>query len=248
MFIRTSSLIFMLGFFALSGFSQTTTKCDTMVHIYTNYCVQGKTLPYQREYYFVNSKKIETRMVFLDYKGLANYQIYYKNQKLKESIYYGSASKVVKETVQSLDDPPRIVYLYKPKRNGDYRTWYENGNLNTHGQYTNNEPTGTWKHYYSSGRLEREGSYESADKNYPPDRWEYYSIFSYPKKIGPWILYYENGNYKEKVSFKNNLRIGTSEEYYDNGNLLGKGTYQIMEGMVPDTILVTSPVTLEETW
>jgi len=235
MFVRIVSSTFTLWFLTLSGFPQTTRECDTLVQIHINHCIQGETLPFQLEHYYGNSKKIQTRMVFLDHKGRVNSQTYYENQLLKESVNYGSASKGVKETVQWFDDPPFTLYIYKPKRLGDYRTWYENGNLNTHGRYEQDKPSGIWRHYYPNGFREREGNYQGSHNR----------RFI---KTGSWTLYYDNGNFKEKVSFENNLRTGACEEFHDNGNLKGKGTYRVIEGTVPDTILVTSPTTLEETW
>lgn len=69
------------------------------------------------------------------------------------------------------------------------------------GHYIDNMKEGVWKHYYPSGVLRSEITYQ---KNSP---------------FGPYKVFYPNGQLEESSTWHRNKNVGDFERYYDNGQL-----------------------------
>jgi antitoxin component YwqK of YwqJK toxin-antitoxin module len=68
------------------------------------------------------------------------------------------------------------------------------------------------KTFFENGKLQSEGQYDAA-----------------VAMAGEWKYYYQNGNPKEIVTFKNNIEDGVFKEYYENGKLKAEGSYIPLE-------------------
>lgn len=60
-------------------------------------------------------------------------------------------------------------------RNGEWTSFYENGQVKNRGRYLAGQKEGMWSGYYRSGQLFYRGAYKAN------------------KKDGPWVSYYEDG-------------------------------------------------------
>jgi len=59
-----------------------------------------------------------------------------------------------KDLVESTDSLNSPIYLYKGSPYSDFvSNYYENGNLDSHGNYLNGKKVGVWKYYDESGKL-----------------------------------------------------------------------------------------------
>jgi len=107
---------------------------------------------------------------------------------------------------------------------GEYKTWFENGQSETFGQYADGKKTGNWKKWYKNGQLE-------SDKNYKIDSLdgafsEWYESgqkivegnYKMDKEVGEWTVWFENGQMKLKNLFSiNGDYDGKQVTWHKNG-------------------------------
>ena len=84
-------------------------------------------------------------------------------------------------------------------KDGFYKTWYENGQININAEYENNKRNGNYKVWYKSGQLQQ-------DLNYSNDSLD-----------GKQIKYHKNGNILWEGQANNGSFEGLVTEYYENG-------------------------------
>jgi uncharacterized protein len=132
--------------------------------------------------------------------------------------------KHVKEIYQLKDTVRNILH-------GRYINYYVNGNIESKGQFTNNETTGVWEFFYETGNLKMRGILRQS-ANYGV--WEYFyesgqksmeGNINGPNREGEWKMYYENGQVKETGEYEHNKRIGLWQSYFEDGVLRGECDY-----------------------
>lgn len=69
-------------------------------------------------------------------------------------------------------------------KHGDFKYYFENGNLSIEGKFENNKEEGVWKHYYEEGKI-----------------W-YQTFYSKGLRNGELKSYYRSGELKRKAKFK----------------------------------------------
>ena len=95
-------------------------------------------------------------------------------------------------------------------KNGTFEEYHENGQLVGRINFEN----GTYEEYHENGQLKKKVNFNKQD-------------FNGSGSVGPYEEYHENGQLKEKGNFiKNGTNDGPYEEYYLNGQLKEKGTYK----------------------
>jgi uncharacterized protein len=111
--------------------------------------------------------------------------------------------------------------LNKEGRNEGWCIWYyENGNKQAEGNYTDGYAIGLHKSWYDNNILKSEGSYVPGNGD---------------ERRGIWIYYYPNGKKRYEGSFTlNDEKDGIFNMYYTNGKLWAKGNYVqgITQGIV----------------
>jgi len=138
--------------------------------------------------------------------------------------YHDPERKSLKESYQVKDTIKNIP-------DGRYVSYYVNGNIESKGQFTNNETTGVWEFYYETGKLKMRGIlFKGA--NY--GMWEYFfesgqksmeGIINGKNREGEWKLYYENGHLKENGEYKTGKRTGLWKTFFEDGTLKGQIDY-----------------------
>jgi uncharacterized protein len=146
-------------------------------------------------------------------------------QSVMRQSFHDSERKKIKETYYVKDTLRNILH-------GLYTSYYLNGNIESKGQFVNNETAGVWDFYYETGVLKMRGIlFKGA--NY--GLWEYFfesgkksmeGIIYGRKKEGEWKVFYENGQVKEVGEYKENLRNGPWKFYFEDGQLRGEIDYQ----------------------
>jgi antitoxin component YwqK of YwqJK toxin-antitoxin module len=105
-------------------------------------------------------------------------------------------------------------------------TYYDNGNIKT--RYKWIKPTGfegEFVSYYSNGNFEQKGNYKKGKKdglhvNYYESGNKLRTVnYLNDLEHGEYIEYYENGNIKIKKNYLNGKILGQELEYFENGNL-----------------------------
>lgn len=143
---------------------------------------------------------------------------------IKQS-YHDAARKNLKEVYQVKDTIRNVLH-------GHYTSYYLNGNVESKGQFTNDETTGVWEFFYETGKLKMRGAlFKGASFGF----WEYFfedgaksmeGIIYGKNKEGEWKSYYENGQIRETGEYKEGKREGAWKIYYEDGLLKGDVEYE----------------------
>ena len=146
------------------------------------------------------------------------------SQGVTRSIYHDVVKKNLKEIYQVKDTIQNILH-------GRYISYFLNGNMESKGQFMNNETTGMWEFYFETGNLKMRGILRQ-NSNY--GRWEYFfesgaksmeGTIDGKNKTGEWKIYYESGDLKEQGEYIDNKRNGLWKTYFEDGTLRGDIEY-----------------------
>lgn len=138
--------------------------------------------------------------------------------------FHDPEKKNLKEVYQVKDTISNILH-------GRYISYYLNGNVESRGQFTNNETTGVWEFFYETGKLKMRGV---LTQNANEGLWEYFyesgqksmqGTVNGKDREGEWICYYENGQIKETGQYISNKRNGLWKSYFEDGVLKGSVDY-----------------------
>jgi len=128
-------------------------------------------------------------------------------------------------------------------KDGEFRTWYENGKLSAIWDTGKGKSKGRVKCYRQDGTLEREAiveeeSYKGYFKFYDEDEHikSEGNLLNDSTRIGRWIDYYQNGNPEYIMNYEAGKINGICSVYYENGILESKLLFE--EGFVKDTIVI----------
>jgi len=141
-----------------------------------------------------------------------------------------AAQGVVRQTYHDTDKKKlkEVYYVKDTIRNilhGKYSSYHINGNIESSGQFVNNETAGVWEFYFETGSLKMRGIlFKGANYGF----WEYFfesgkknmeGIIYGKNKEGEWKTFYENGQVKEIGEYKDNKRNGPWRSYFEDGLL-----------------------------
>jgi len=87
-------------------------------------------------------------------------------------------------------------------KHGDFRLYYEDGNIEIKGQVDKNKNIGKWQYFYESGQIESEGNF----------------VDNLPE--GEWKWYYRSGELREQGIIKGGKRIGLWKQFDTSGNVI----------------------------
>ncbi len=145
-------------------------------------------------------------------------------QRYTRKTYHDEEKRYLKEVYEVNDTIHNIP-------NGRYISYYVNGNVESRGQFTNNETTGVWEFFYETGNLKMRGILKQ-NTNY--GLWEYFyesgqksmeGSINGRDREGEWKMYYENGQIKEIGEYRENKRVGLWKSYFEDGLLRGEIDY-----------------------
>lgn len=138
--------------------------------------------------------------------------------------YHDAEKKNLKEIFQVKDTIRNVL-------NGRYISYFLNGNIESKGQFMDNETTGVWEFYYETGNLKMRGILRQ-NSNYGV--WEYFyengaksmeGTINAKNREGEWKVYYESGELKEVGNYLNNKRDGPWKTYFEDGVVKGEIEY-----------------------
>jgi antitoxin component YwqK of YwqJK toxin-antitoxin module len=102
-------------------------------------------------------------------------------------------------------------------KHGEFKIYFEDGNLEMQGQIDSNRNVGKWQYFYPDGKIESEGN------------------FNLNKPDGNWIWNYPDGKRKEVGEYSNGIRIGKWLQYDNNGNVTFEHTYELVDSATDTT-------------
>lgn len=117
-------------------------------------------------------------------------------------IYNSNNNELYTGTVIDTGDVVIEFEVVNGKKNGAFKTYYFNGQLEKSGYMVNDYNVGKWTYYYPNGQISTEGNFKN-------DMAE-----------GKWISYYENGNKMCEGLFKNGKQEYEWIYYYENGQII----------------------------
>lgn len=138
--------------------------------------------------------------------------------------YHDAAKKNLKEIYQVKDTLRNVLH-------GRYISYFLNGNIESKGQFVNNETTGVWEFFYETGTQRMRGILRQ-NSNY--GMWEYFyengqksmeGNINGRNKEGEWKIYYESGELKETGVYEANKRVGLWKTYFEDGVSKGEIEY-----------------------
>ena len=135
-------------------------------------------------------------------KVITRTEHYPRNRKLQSEIMYLAAKSVE----QSPDDFWAMKLAQytadgNDVRNGTYKTWYSNGQLEQEGFYTNDNRTGTFTVWHENGQMASTGEYRDGQ----PD--------------GTWVYWYDNGQKSAVGRYVNGALVGDWRWWDEQGKL-----------------------------
>ena len=89
----------------------------------------------------------------------------------------------------------------KGEKEGTWKEYYLNGQLQEIAKYENGKLEGKYKSYYRNKKLESEGEFEKGNKE------------------GTWIFYYENGEKKSEGKYRDDEKVRKWKYYNTNGKI-----------------------------
>jgi len=143
--------------------------------------------------------------------------------------------------------------IYGKNKEGEWKIFYENGQVKEIGEYKNSKRHGTWKNYFEDGLLKGDIEYEDDYGRYTEydhnckvagegpkmgnkqvGRWRYYAEDGTlksegdcvdGKKNGEWINYYPTGEVSSKGQFEKGDPTGKWEYFFENGSVSASGEW-----------------------
>jgi len=142
----------------------------------------------------------------------------------------------IEQLLADIDSLKLKIHLTDTNLNdGLFIAYYpETKHIYLQGEVKNNKPVGQWKVFYPSGNLKMlqmfnfkgnlDGLVQIFYDNKPNSKLAEFYIRD-DKIYGTLIQYYENGQVKAKIEYKDGLRNGQAIFYYPNGKIQVKGHY-----------------------
>jgi antitoxin component YwqK of YwqJK toxin-antitoxin module len=146
------------------------------------------------------------------------------SQGFTRKVYHDKEKKILKEEYEVRDTISNIL-------NGQYISYYLNGNVESKGQFLNDETAGIWEFYYETGNLKMRGILKQGANH---GLWEYFyesgeksmeGVINGRNREGEWKTYYEDGQLKESGIYKANKRTGLWKLYYEDGTRRAETEY-----------------------
>jgi antitoxin component YwqK of YwqJK toxin-antitoxin module len=117
-------------------------------------------------------------------------------------------------------------------KDGFYKTWYANGQIECEGEYKQNKKTKTWSYWYENGQKKSEYAFINDSLNGLFTKWhtngqkKIEGKYDNGKLVGEWNSWYDNGQLRYKELFENDKKIGQHTAWYKNGQMLSQGNYK----------------------
>jgi len=127
-----------------------------------------------------------------------------------DHIYYNSSGvseKIIRYNEKGIRVAEGILDA-NGRRNGDWNTYFETGELRLSGKYANNAPVGEWTHFTKDGKKMQTGYYSNRGL-----------------REGEWRWYYPSGDIFREEVYVDDKPNGLCVQYSDSATIVAKGEY-----------------------
>ena len=130
-------------------------------------------------------------------------------------------------------DAARDYFGRYDKRDGEYKEWSDNGQLEDRGAYRNGKQHGEREIWYSNGHLSVQSTFRDGHKHGVSTLWsengKMSSLYTYRDGIweGKYISNYDNGQTYCRGNYKDNIRVGIWKMYDTDGRLRAVADYDV---------------------
>ncbi len=183
------------------------------------------SIKYQQEFITFVSKYLVMRRFVIYSLLVCTISAPSHGQEFLRRTYYDKNKKDLKEVYQVQDSLSNVLH-------GRYISYFVNGNVESRGQFRNNETVGVWEFFYETGNLKMRGMLK---QNSSFGAWEYFyesgkksmeGTINGKEREGLWKMYFESGALKEEGEFKKNKHEGLWLYYFEDGTKRGEIDYQ----------------------
>ncbi|MBI9058549.1 MAG: hypothetical protein JEZ01_12365 [Labilibaculum sp.] len=225
--MKTNILVILFIIFSNSLYSQSDTYSIT--HYYGDGKLKDLTDLSTGEYqsYFENSQL--KKIGFYDISG----SVLSKSIGVwKEYDRHGELIKVINYSIEK-DKKNNLIYDSKGQLlSGEWKEYYDNGNLKLSGTFNTYKKNGEWRYYYENSQLKKTGNFNDDKKI---EEWQYYYENGYKKMIGAflnnerngkWLRYGKrNGKLQVEIEYRNGIRNGKFKVFNSNGDVIKEFEY-----------------------
>ncbi len=131
------------------------------------------------------------------------------------------------------EDIQSLSQVRNGKLHGPATRWYDNGQKEAEGTYTENKLDGTWTFWYENGQKSVEGTFKKGKRNgawtfwYENGQKDGAGTFTDDERDGKWTEWYrDNGQKYLEGTYKNGVRNGMWAFWYENGEKRAEGTFK----------------------
>jgi len=141
-------------------------------------------------------------------------------------------SRETREVINPLTNKPMEKYEVRETddgsflKDGYYKKWHMNGQIEIDCNYKLNKRDGVYKKYFENGQIEFDTNYknDSTDghniKYYKNGKKNWEGEFSSGKEVGVWNNWYENGQQKAILNYNQGGKLNGEQKYwYSNGQV-----------------------------
>ncbi len=125
------------------------------------------------------------------------HRVYDEHGKPEKADIYDSGKVVATGPIDAAD-----------QQEGDWKEFYENGELKAKGKYESGVKVGEWEYYFPDGKKFEIGKYDKKGK-----------------QTGKWLWYFNNGSLRRESNFLKGQEDGDFVEYNDSEKVITKGEY-----------------------
>ena len=146
---------------------------------------------------------------------IGDWLFYNENSELLKKVVYDSLGKFITATQYKYNSGKIIEETNLSafgKKNGKYKSLFQNGKIKSEGSYVNDLMEGVWSFYFDNGKLNGKGSFLHGDGSDVGD-----TGIPRNNRDGNWKTYTESGTLSQTSEWKNNACVGRTS-YYSNGN------------------------------
>ena len=123
----------------------------------------------------------------------------------------------------------RLELFSSGVKNGEYKEFFNNGNIKINGQYINGDKSGLWVEYFREGGTMRMFYAKENRKDGSISEWykngekKLHGKYFQGRKQGLWTAWYPNGVKESVITYNQGDQEGVFSYFYDNGNKKSEG-------------------------
>jgi len=117
-------------------------------------------------------------------------------------------------------------------KDGYYKTWHANGQIEIQGEYANNKKIKQWKSWYANGQVMFNYSYKEDSLDGAYKKWfangkiELSGNKDFGKSVGKWQSWHDNGQLAADENYSNGKAEGKFTYWFKNGQKQEEGEYK----------------------